>query len=281
MHRSLLVLPALAIVAVALVLPLGVLAVYSFWSVRVFRIVPEWNLDNYREAIEVYGTLILHTIATAAAVAAIVTFLATPIAYACRFKLGRWRDAVVFMLFLALFSGYLVRIYAWKTILGEKGLLNIALEWLGVIDQPLQVLLYSRFALVVTLIGFLLPLAVLPMYAALQNLPRERIDASHDLGAGRVETAIRIVIPEIAGAMVVAFSLCFVLVAGDWVTPTLVGGPRSIMVGQAIQTQFGAIFNWPLGGALAFTTALAMAVVIAIAAGAAWILRAAPWERAA
>ena len=269
MRRSLLVLPALGLIAALLIAPLGVLLLYSFWRVDFISIVSDWNLDNYRQAFSQYGALMLRTLGVGALAAAVTTALAIPLAYAVRYKLGRAQDAVVFLLLLALFSGYLVRIYAWKTILGEDGIINSALRGLGVTHHPLPFLLFSRFALIVTLTNFLLPLAILPIYGGLQNLPRERIDASHDLGAGRFETARRLVLPEIALPIFASFSVCLVLAAGDWVTPTLVGGPSSLMVGQVITGQFGNAFNWPFGGALAFAMAAVLIGAVAAAGGAA------------
>jgi spermidine/putrescine transport system permease protein len=264
MRRTLLAVPALGVVGALLLAPLCVLLAYSFWQVNFIEIVPIWTLDNYRFAFDEYGALIMRTVGVGALAAAVTTLLAIPLAYAVRYKLGRAQHAVMFLLLLALFSGYIVRIYAWKTILGEHGIVNAALQGLGLIEQPLSFILFSRVALIITLTNFLLPIAVLPIYGALQNLPRERIDASHDLGAGRLETVWRVVLPEIALAVFVSFALCLVLAAGDWVTPTLVGGPSSLMVGQVITGQFGNAFNWPFGGALAFSTAAILLIAVLV-----------------
>jgi spermidine/putrescine transport system permease protein len=181
--------------------------------------------------------------------------------------MGVAQETCLFLLLVALFSGYLVRIYAWRIILGESGILNSTLIWVGITDEPLQFLLFSRLSLIITQMGFLLPLAVLPIYSALQNLPRERLEASHDLGAGRFETLFRVVIPEIAMGTAIAFSLCMALAAGDFITPSLVGGPNGFMIGQAIARQFGTAFDWPLGSALAISTGLIMILLVVIVLG--------------
>jgi spermidine/putrescine transport system permease protein len=265
-NRRLLVAPGAGIIALLVAAPMTVLFVYSLWRTSTFEILHDWNLDNYGRSFSKYLSLVLRTVGLGAVVGVITTALALPLAYAIRFKFKRGQDAMMFLILLALFGGYLVRIYAWRAILGDSGVINSALTSLGLIDKPLGVLLFSRFAVIVTLVNFLLPLATLPLYAALQELPRERIDASHDLGAGRLATTRRLVLPELAFPLFVSFAICTVLAAGDWVTPTLVGGTNSTMIGQVVYQQFGTSFNWPLGAAMSFTTAMVILVLLGIAA---------------
>jgi spermidine/putrescine transport system permease protein len=264
-HSKLLAaIPSLLFTAVLLGIPLVVLICYSFWTVDVYDVRADWNLGNYAEVIRRYGGVLLHTFTIGVEVGFFTTLAALPLAYALRFKMGAAQALFLFLLLIALFSGYLVRIYAWRIILGDSGILNSALLWAGIVSHPLQILLFSRLSLIITQMGFLLPLAVLPIYSALQNLPRERLEASHDLGAGRFETLWRVVMPEIGMGTGIAFSLCMVLAAGDFITPTLVGGPTGLMVGQAIARQFGTAFDWPLGSALAISTGVIMIALVVL-----------------
>src|SRR3954469_9639095 len=145
------VLPATVFLLVFLVGPVAVFFVYSFWTVAGFDLAPVWNLDNYRDALsdEIYRSLFVQTIATAALAAAITTVIAYTFAHAIRFHLRRYQEPLLFLVVVALFSGYLVRIYAWRTILGDEGLINSALGRLGLVDQPISFLLYSRTAAIV------------------------------------------------------------------------------------------------------------------------------------
>ena len=153
---------------------------------------------------------------------------------------------------ITLFGGYLVKIYAWKSILGADGLLNQALMALGPGDQPLAFLIYSRGAVIVALVHFLLPFAILPIYAALRNVPDATVEAARDLGATAFKTLTRVIIPQVPPGLFSAFAFCFLLAAGDYVTPMLLGGTSGGMLGQFVLLEFSTNFNWPAGSALSF-----------------------------
>jgi spermidine/putrescine transport system permease protein len=195
--------------------------------------------------------------------AAITTVLAYAFAHAIRFQLRRYQDFLLFLVLVALFSGYLVRIYAWRTLLGNEGIVNEGLRRAGVIDEPLSFLLYSRPAAIVVLVNFLVPLAVLPIYGSLQNVGDDEVEAARDLGAGAFGAFRRVTLPLAWSGVFVAFSVSFIIAAGDYVTPQLVGGTSGAMIGRAIADKFGVTFAWPLGAALAFLT---LAFVLALVA---------------
>ena len=183
-------------------------------------------------------------------------------AYLMRFVLERRAQLILQLVLISLFSGYIVRIYAWRTILGKQGLLNSGLKWLGLIDQPLEFLIYSNLATVITLSGLLLPLAVLPIYSAMANISREHLEAARDLGSSRWRLIRTILVPMAMPGIRTAFAFTFLLAAGDFVTPALVGGTQGIMIGNVIADQFRGIgSNWPLGAALAFVTMVAVLLV--------------------
>lgn len=250
-------LPASLFYVVFFAVPMLALFVLSFWRANGFVLIPDLTFDNYEKIATsgLYRVLIIRTIMVGFITAAIVVPLAFAVSYVMRFVFETRGQIILQLILLSLFSGYLVRIYAWRTILGKQGLLNSTLQWLGLIDRPLEFLIYSNFAIVVTLTGLLLPLAVLPIYSAMSNISRDFLEAARDLGAP-AHTLIRtILVPMALPGLRTAFAFAFLLAAGDFVTPTLVGGTQSLLIGNVIADQFRGIgSNWPLGAALAFVT---------------------------
>jgi spermidine/putrescine transport system permease protein len=257
--------PATVFLGLFLVAPLGVFLVYSFWVTRSYQLVSEWTVSNYVDALSssIYRDLFQKTLEIALIAAAITTVVAYAFAHAIRFHLRRFQEPLLFLVMVALFSGYLVRIYAWRTILGDEGIINSALRRLGVVDQPLSFLLYSRTAAIIVFVNFLAPLAILPIYAALQNVRQEEVEAARDLGAGAFSAFRKVTLPLAWNGVFAAFSLTFIIAAGDYVTPQLVGGTSGSMIGRAVVDSFGITFAWPVGSALSFLT---LAVTLALLA---------------
>ncbi|MGE3876387.1 MAG: ABC transporter permease subunit, partial [Parvibaculaceae bacterium] len=258
---------------VLLVAPLAALLLTSFWSSEFFQISRDFTLKNYAQIFHrpLYLDLILKSFWIGLLVAMVtvpVSFLA---AHALTFRFQRWSGLLLGLFMASMLSSYLIRIYAWKAILGPGGVINLALIGTGVIEQPLSFLLYGNFAIVVTLVHIQLPFAVLPIYAALQNIDPQVVEASRDLGAGPVETLFRVLVPLAMPGISAAFLICFILSAADYVTPQLVGGADGVMIGRVIADQFGVSGNMPLGAALAIVLLLSFVLVL----GAAWLLRAA------
>jgi spermidine/putrescine transport system permease protein len=257
--------PPAVFYALFFVVPLGLLVAYSFFVVDQIdlQVQPAFDLGNYRDAVVggLYRELIVRTLVVALLVAFIVVALSYAFAYVATFVFPRHRELLLFAVLASLFGGYLVRIYAWRTILGEEGLVNSALHTLGLTDRPLEFLVFSRFAVVVTLVNFLLPFGILPLYSAMQNVPRDAIEAARDLGGGPISVFRTVTLPLSLPGVQVAFAFAFVLASGDYVTPTLVGGTGGQLIGNVIADQFGVAFNWPLGAALAIVTLVLVLVV--------------------
>lgn len=260
------ILPATLFLLVFLIGPVAVFFIYSFWTIEVYDLVPAWTLGNYADALSdpIYQSLFAQTIVTAALAAVITTVIAYVFAHALRFHLRRYQEPLLFLVVVALFSGYLVRIYAWRTILGDEGVINTALQALGLVSEPLSFLLFSRIATTITLVNFLVPLAVLPIYAVLQNVRDEEIEAARDLGAGAAGAFWSVTLPLAWGGVFAAFALTFIIAAGDYVTPQLVGGTSGSMIGRTIASTFGTAFNWPLGAALSFLTLTFVLVILGV-----------------
>jgi spermidine/putrescine transport system permease protein len=179
-------------------------------------------------------------------------FIAYPLTYAMTYRYKRAREFILFLILLSLLSSYLVRVYAWKIILGKTGFINTILLLIGIIKNPLPFLLYSKFAVIITLVYIFIPFAVLPIFSALQNIEPELMEAAKDLGANRAGSFIKITLPLSMPGVVSAFIFTFILSAGDYITPQLVGGTSGLMIGKIIADQFGLVYNWPLGSAIAF-----------------------------
>jgi spermidine/putrescine transport system permease protein len=255
--------PAVLIFVGLLVVPLAYFLVISFWSVRARIMRPDFTFKNYVATWTEYGDTLVSTLLIAFAISLATTLIAFGFAYVIRFRAGRWGNALLFLTLITLFGGYLVKIYAWKSILGREGILNLALIGLSLIDEPLDAFIYNANGVVITLTYFLLPFAVLPIYGNMRSIREVTLEASRDLGAGGFTTMRRIVLPQCESGIVVAFMFTFLISAGDYVTPRFVGGGASMM-GHFVETQFSLGFNWPMGSAMAFTVMLAsLATVLA------------------
>jgi spermidine/putrescine transport system permease protein len=262
--------PSLAIFLVIFAAPLLYFFVVSFWMKDGIEMVPALAFANYVETFAEYGRPLLFTFGMAFLIGVITTVLAFCLAYVIRFKAGRFGLPLLFAVLLTLFGGYLTKVYVWKTILGQVGLLNSALLALGIIDEPVSLFLYNPVAVVITLTHYMLPLAILPIYGSLRSIDDAPLRGARDLGASPGRVLWDIVLPQCRGGILIAFSLTFLFAAGDWVTPKLVGGPHTSMIGTFIEYQYGSRFNQPLGSAMAFTV---IAISVLVVAGMALLSR--------
>jgi spermidine/putrescine transport system permease protein len=224
---------------------------------------PDFTPKNYIATFTEYGDVLLNTLFIGLSIAVITTLLAFAFAFAIRFRAGRFGDLLLLLTLITLFGGYLVKIYAWKSILGRDGIINAALAWLGLIDEPLTFFIYSANGVVITLAYFLLPFAVLPIYGNMRAIPDALIEAARDLGASAYRASRDIVLPLCERGISAAFLLSFLISVGDYVTPRYVGGGASMM-GHFIETQFSFGFNWPMGSAMAFTLMAASLAVFCL-----------------
>lgn len=236
--------------------PLLVLVAFSFFDFRNYAWTADLNLDNYLEALTDTGfrTILLRTISIALVVTGVVLLVAYPFTYVVTFVFPRRRQWLYFLVLVTLFGSYLVRIYAWRTILGTEGLLNAALLQLGLIAEPITALIFSPWAVIVTLVGLLLPLSLLPIWSSMSNVGRDHVEAARDLGSNGLRLHRTVILPMVLPGVGTAFAIAFVLAAGDFVVPTMVGGAQGgTMIGNLITNFFrSSSADWPLGAALAF-----------------------------
>ena len=254
-YKTAVTLPPLAWVAAFLLTPYLLMLGYSFWSVSAAQvIVRHWSLDNYRDLLRVgvYWQTLFRSMWIAARVTIFSLLLGYPLAYFLSFHAGKQKDLFYQLVIIPLWVSYLVRAYAWKTILGSGGVLNTLLQYVHLTQHPLAFLLYSPFAVVLTLTHIYTPFTFLPIYAALEHIPRNLVEASHDLGATPAQTFWKIVFPLSIPGVLAGATFAFVLTLGDFLSPLLLGGPGGIMISNIVVSLFGAAYNWPLGAAISF-----------------------------
>ena len=251
-YKSLISLPPLLWVGLLLLLPYALMFAHSFWTIRDGVIVHHWDLDNYATLFSkpIYVDVLLRTMRIAASVTLCSLLLGYPLAYYLSFHSGARKELLYQLVIVPLWGSYLVRGYAWKTILGSEGVLNGFLQYLHLTHEPVASLLYSPFAVVLMLTHIYTPFVFLPIYAALEHVPRPLVEASHDLGAGSAQTFLRVILPLSLPGLLAGATFAFVLSLGDFLAPLLVGGPSGTMIANVVQSLFGAAFDWPLGAAI-------------------------------
>lgn len=259
--------PAVSFILVFFILPGGFLFLFSFWSFQGFRVIPGFSLDNYIQSLtsplflRVTWNAILIGLTTSAVSLALSIPVGYYLVYVNRSKL------IFYLIIITWFSSYLVRVYAWRTLLGTQGLANNLLLQAGLIDQPIEALLFSRFAVTIALTQIYLPFCILLVISAFSEIKAELVEAARDLGTGPFGAFARVIAPNAASGLVGAFMLTFLLVAGDYVTPQMLGGSSGQTTGFIIADQFRKSANWPLGAAQAIVMFLVSFLIYAAVLG--------------
>jgi len=245
--------PPVLWVTLFLLVPYAILFCYSFWSVSSLgNIVHNWNFQNYVQLIRnpIYLSVLFKSMRIAAMVMLLALLLGYPLAYYLSFHAAARKDFLYQLVIIPLWASYLVRGYAWKTILGSEGVLNGFLQYLHITHHPVEFFLYTPFAVVLTLTHIYTPFTFLPIYASLEHVPRNLVEASHDLGASPWATFQRVILPLSLPGVLAGATFAFVLTLGDFLAPLLVGGASGIMISNIVVSLFGAAYNWPLGAAI-------------------------------
>ena len=232
--------------------PLSILLIHAIWSVDYPEIDHTPTLKNFRTffTTSLYPTVLLRTVMMAAMVTAGAIVLAFPLAFFLAKRVRRHRELLLMLVVFPLWSSYLIRVFAWKTLLGTSGILNSFFLWTGLIHEPLTFLLYSKWAMYITFLHVWLPFMILPLYTVLDRLPNSLLEASADLGAHGWRTFVRVVVPMALPGLLAGSLSVFSLTMGDYITPTLLGGPGDQLIGKIVADQFGVANNWPLGATL-------------------------------
>ena len=262
-----LIAPTLIILIVMLVVPLCMLVAQSFWTQTGLVIDRTPGLQNYALLLApegaIYRTLLVKSLWISFVAAMVVLLFAFPVAYFIAFHVKRSRLTWILLVTVPFWISYLLRIFSWKIVLGFGGALNSGLMSLGLINAPIEALMYNQAAVVLTLAHSWSAFAVLPIYVSLQKIEPQVLEAAFDLGDSALQRLRRVILPLAMPGLLAAFLLVFVPTMGDYITPSLVGGTDGVMVGNAIATLFGKQNDAPLGAALAVATMGAVALVVA------------------
>lgn len=236
------------------VVPLIFTFTMSFYSSKGLVIEKIFTLKNYKLFFTdpVYSRILFKSLRLALSVSVLSIAMAYPLAYMVSFKMVRGRDLLFMMCIIPLWVSYLVRIIAWRSILGNRGVINSALLTIGIIQEPLRIFLYNRFAIAVTLTYICIPFVFIPVYTALEKIPRNILNAANDLGANELHSFLNVVLPLSLPGLITGFIFSFIIALGDYIIPLQLGGTQGIMFGNLIWSQFGFAFNWPFGAALGF-----------------------------
>ncbi|MCH8498950.1 MAG: spermidine/putrescine ABC transporter permease PotB [Marinobacter sp.] len=221
-----------------------------------------FTLENYQRLMDpLYVQVFLHSLYMAAVTTVLCLLIGYPFAWALAGVDKRWQTLLIFLLIVPFWTNSLVRTYAIKMLLAGNGLINSGLQSLGVIDQPLE-LLYTETAVIIGLVYLLLPFMILPLYAVFEDLKKELVMASHDLGAGRLPTFLHVIVPLTLPGVIAGVLLVFLPAMGMFYVADVLGGARNLLVGNVIKNQFLDARDWPFGAAASVLLTLAMAFLL-------------------
>jgi len=251
---------------IIVITPVILMLIMSFKLKSGYEITNVLTFKNYLEFFRkpTYWKILLKSFRMAFTVSFTAILASYPLAYFISRRLTKFRNLLYMMIITPLWVSYLVRIIAWKTILGNKGLLNSLLINIGIIKEPLEFLLYNQVSVVITLTYIAIPFVFIPLYTSLEKIPNNLIDAARDLGANEFNTFISVILPLSAPGLLTGFMLSFIVALGDYIIPQQLGGTGGIMFGNIIWSQFGTASNWPQGSALGFILFFIAAVILAL-----------------
>ena len=251
-----------------LLVPLAVMLGMSFFRSTIFGIETTPSLANYTKLFTepMYGRLLLKSLRMALVVTAIVLLISFPVAYWLAKVVRRWKLPLLMLIFIPYWVNYVIRTYAWMPLLGRTGVINYVLLHLGLINHPIDALLYNEFSVQLVLVYVFLPFGIVPLYLSLERLDDNLLRASADLGASPGATLRHVILPLSAPGLAGSTMTVFVLSVGSYVTPRLVGGPSGLMFGNVIADQFGASFNWSWGATLSIALTVATLALVALVA---------------
>ena len=264
--------PTLLILTVGIIIPFFILVTISLWTRDGFGFDTTLTLANYFEAAErpIYGALMQRSFWISGLATFFTVLLCYPMAYYVAFHVHRNKMMWIILMTLPFWTSYLLRVFAWKVILGYEGVINSGFMTMGWIEAPMEFLLYSQTAVIITLAHAWAAFAILPLYVSLEKIDKSLLEAATDLGDGPVARFFRITLPLSMPGVIAASFLIFIPTTGDYITPALVGGPDAMMIGNLVQKQFGPINNWPMGATLSIAL---VAWISAIALVFLWLTR--------
>ena len=274
--------PTMVVMLAMLIVPLVSLAVRSFWTQHGFDLDRTFTLNNYWQLIApsetttwwlgiplpletpAYAIVMLKSLLISLASTVAVILVAYPMAYFLAFRVTRHKMLWLILITIPFWTSYLLRVFAWKIILGYNGVINSALISLGIIDKPLEFLLYNPVAVVITLTHAWAAFAILPIYVSLEKIDRSLLEAATDLGERPAGRFLRVTLPLSMPGLIATSLLVFIPTVGDYVTPSLVGGSGGTMVGNTIQSLFGQRNDAPMGSAVSIVMMAIVTILVCL-----------------
>src|SRR6202162_3223784 len=262
--RSLFIAPSAVLMAATLAIPLAIICVYSVLTRGAYGGVEwPWSLENYSRLLDpLYGAIFVRSFGIAAVATALCLVLGFPLALFIA-RSGSRKNLYLSLVILPFWTSFLIRTYAWMFLLRDTGLINTVLQAMGVLRKPLP-MLYNDGAVILGLVYGFLPFTVLPLYATLERLDKSLLEASADLGARPWDTLWRVPLPLGAPGIRAAAILVFVPCLGTYLTSDLLGGSKTILIGNLVQNQFTTSRDWPFGSAASLVL---MVVAVALLFG--------------
>ena len=256
--------PSILLLIIVFAFPIFFLITYSFWTQDYVTVDTTLTLENYKTVINKssYHVLIKRSLTISSLTTIVTVLLAYPMAYFVAFVVKERKLLWLIILTIPFWTSYLLRVFAWKLILGYNGVINGSLSNLGIIENPLSFLLYNPFAVFVTLAHAWSAFAILPIYVSLEKIDRSLLEAAADLGDSAFKRFFRITLPLSFPGVLAASLIIFIPTTGDYITPKLVGGSEGIMVANLIQIMFGKANNWPLGSSIAVITMIIVTISV-------------------
>jgi spermidine/putrescine transport system permease protein len=271
-HESLrgltLISPTLIVMFGMMVAPIIVTIVQSFWTQNGFQFDRTPTLGSYAVMFGpdgvIYWRLIGRSLWMSFTATLAVVVLAYPMAYFMAFRVTKHKLLWIILITIPFWTSYLLRVFAWKVILGFNGAINSGLIHAGLIQQPLEFLLYNPTAVTITLAHAWAAYAILPIYVSLEKIDRSLLEAATDLGDGPLKRFLRVTFPLSLPGTIAAILMVFIPTVGDYVTPSLVGGTDGMMIGNSIAMMYGRANNQPLGAVISIVMMLVIAVLVGL-----------------
>jgi len=259
--------PAGLLLAVLFFVPLAVMFVFSLWQSNAnLDIVPTWTLQNYQTFFEspAYIRTLAKTMAMGAAVTVICLISGFAVAYfLARYVSRRWARVALLVIIVPFWSSYLLRVYSWQAILGEKGALNQVLMGLGLIREPSLLFVYNDLGTFIVLSYVYVPFAILILYASLERFDYTQLTAAQDLGGSPLQAFRHILLPQIRPGLITAAIFVFIPILGEFLTPSMVGGASGFLIANLVANFFTNALV-PQGAAVGFMIALFVLILLVI-----------------
>jgi ABC-type spermidine/putrescine transport system permease subunit I len=258
--------PAILLLGLCFLVPLGIIVCYSFWNTIDYAVVHDWTLGNYTYffSVSAYVSTMWATLWVAVVATAFAIGLAFPFAYwLSRYVPERLRTPLLILVIVPFWASYLLRVYSWLTILGQQGVINRFLQWAGITHHPLGVFLYDRPAVILVLVYLYFPFGALTLYSSIERFDWNQLRAAMDLGASPLQAIFRILVPQIKPGIITAIIFVFIPILGEYLTPQIVGGTGGVMIGNLIVNFFQAA-EYTRGSAVALLVASFIILLLVI-----------------